>query len=107
MDGGALLIAILVIIGCSLFLYYDSKKDVTKLENNKNNELFKDYSVIVGAAAAGGFLAFVLLGFFQIIFSANDTQEVTSIGIIILSATICGCTGWIVKTIKECNDSGK
>lgn len=106
MDGGVLLIAILVIIGSSVYLYYEPKRNIKDSEND-TNELFKGYSSIASAAVIGGFLSFFFLRFLQEIFSANGTDELIVIGVVVVSATICGCTGWIVKTIKECNNSGK
>jgi RsiW-degrading membrane proteinase PrsW (M82 family) len=89
-------LSFIVIIVCSIYLYIDYQKKIRK--TNELNE--GNWTTIILAAFLGGFFAFFLFLILQPIFSSSDTQGFILDATIILSAVICGCTGWIVKTLK-------
>ncbi|MDP4090935.1 MAG: hypothetical protein Q8930_16930 [Bacillota bacterium] len=99
-----LAVVILVIIAGCVYLYYDNKK----LGQSDVPEGAGGSSVIILlSAAAGGFLAFLLLIVLQSVFDTDEISAVIVAATITLSTIICGCTGWIVKTIKELNVNKK
>lgn len=93
----ALGIAILVIIVCFIYLYNDYRK-VTPANND--SELVGNWIVVI-YAVLGGFFAFLLFFILQTMFKAADVQGFIVIATIILSLILCGCTSFIVVTIRN------
>lgn len=91
-------VAFIVIIACSIYLYNDYKEGSPA---SKESEIVQDNWIVAIYALIGGFLALLLSIILQSGFNAVDVQGSILIATFVLSSTICGCTGLIVKILKS------
>ena len=91
-------LAVLVIIVCSIYVHISYEKGTS---TSKKSEIIGVKGVVVISAMVGGFLAILLFSILSHMLNARDVQGLIVIATIILSLIICGCAGWIVKTLKD------
>ena len=98
MPAAGLAIAFLIIIVCSIYLYEDSKKRGEKIQLSEEK---KDLGSVIKVGLTSGLLIFLLLIIILSLFPTHDIQDCIIIGISIICAVLCGCTTWIVETLKK------
>lgn len=89
---------LMVVIISFAYMYYDHKSTIEQIESG---EVKEGGGSIIGYAVLGGICAFILQLILKALLGGSDTESSIFIGIVALSAIICGCTACIVRALKD------